>query len=81
MSRTFYAERNCTVEMIEYVEVEADSFEDALAKLESGYGTVTDRTEYDGDYNCVEELLCYDCDRDEDDCECESSDLLASMGL
>lgn len=82
MSRTFVVEQHCVEYKTVTWRVEADSHEEAESMVYDGMAEWWDSDEYDTEYGDVTEVRCYDCDAtDSDDCECESEDVFADLGL
>jgi hypothetical protein len=68
---------------VEYL-VDADSFDEARDNICNGYwDDIYDESEDDSDVDSIDYIECWECDSDEDDCECEhsSNDVLAELGL
>lgn len=81
-TRTFKVDADVRVYKTVTYLVTAESFEDAKHQVESGYwDDVYDEYEDDSEVDSVNYVECYECDCDEDDCECESSDVFEELGL
>ena len=81
-SRTFKVTADVRVwKTVQYL-VTAESFDEAAQNVRDGYwDDVYDDWENDSDIDSIDEVTCYDCDDDEDDCECANSDVFEELGL
>ena len=82
MSRTFEVTRDEIQYRTVTYRVEADSFEEARDLIYRGCGDQWDSDYYDSELGEITNIECRECgETDEDECECDSSDVFAELGL
>lgn len=72
--RKFSVEVRVTKVVDEFYEVLAESFEEAQRLVENGEGSLYEEEDWDRSDSAVTNVVCCDCDSDEDSCTCGEPD-------